>query len=197
MSLEQMRDRAVEQQLCSRVLLRETTNGITVSDAEVKKFYDDNPSDFEVPERVHVAHILDFDAGSRDANPVAGGQKEGKGKTGQRHKEPRRKRGGFCEAGQAIFRRSRLPRTKAANTLLRKNHQMVPEFEAAAFSLKTNQISDLVETRYGYHIIKLIERLPASKTTVRRRRSQNPRIPRWRTGPKSIARLPRQTQSGG
>ena len=38
-----------------------------------------------------------------------------------------------------------------------------PEFEAAAFSLKTNQISDVVETVYGYHVIKLLEKIPAKK----------------------------------
>jgi parvulin-like peptidyl-prolyl isomerase len=41
-------------------------------------------------------------------------------------------------------------------------NRMVPEFEAAAFSLKTNQISDIVETRYGYHIIKGLEKYPAT-----------------------------------
>ena len=40
---------------------------------------------------------------------------------------------------------------------------MLPEFEAAAFSMKTNQVSDLVETTYGYHIIKLNEKIPAQK----------------------------------
>ena len=39
-------------------------------------------------------------------------------------------------------------------------------FEAASFSLRTNQISDLVETPYGFHIIKLLEKLPASKVPL-------------------------------
>ena len=39
--------------------------------------------------------------------------------------------------------------------------QMAPEFETAAFSLTTNQISDIVTTVFGYHIIKLNEKMPA------------------------------------
>ncbi len=40
---------------------------------------------------------------------------------------------------------------------------MVPEFEAAAFSLATNQVSDIITTRFGYHIIKVLEKIPAKK----------------------------------
>jgi parvulin-like peptidyl-prolyl isomerase len=41
--------------------------------------------------------------------------------------------------------------------------KMQKEFEDTAFSLKTNEISDIIETTYGYHIIKLSEKIPAKK----------------------------------
>jgi len=41
--------------------------------------------------------------------------------------------------------------------------QMVPEFEAAAFALEVGEVSDVVQTDYGYHIIKLIERVEATE----------------------------------
>jgi parvulin-like peptidyl-prolyl isomerase len=41
--------------------------------------------------------------------------------------------------------------------------QMVPEFESAAFALTNNQISEVITTQYGYHIIQMIGKTPARK----------------------------------
>jgi parvulin-like peptidyl-prolyl isomerase len=40
---------------------------------------------------------------------------------------------------------------------------MVPEFESAAFSLGTNQVSEVVTTQFGFHLIKVLDKTPAKK----------------------------------
>jgi peptidyl-prolyl cis-trans isomerase C len=166
MTLEQVRARAYEEQLCRRVLERETTNGITISDAAAKKFYDDNPDKFETPEEVRVSHILIGTLEPPDPlnprvrpSPLPPEQKKAKEKLARELKARADKGEDFAKL---VKQYSEDPGSKDKGgeyTFPRK--RMVPEFEAAAFSLKTNQISDIVETQYGYHIIKLLEKFPA------------------------------------
>ena len=40
----------------------------------------------------------------------------------------------------------------------------VPEFKAAAFSLEVGRVSDIVTTVFGYHLIKVLERIPKKKS---------------------------------
>src|SRR6185295_14256202 len=55
-----------------------------------------------------------------------------------------------------------LAATKGEYTFSRDDN-FAPEFKAAAFSLEVGKISDLVTTVFGYHIIKVLERIPARK----------------------------------
>ena len=49
---------------------------------------------------------------------------------------------------------------------------MVPEFDKVAFSLQPGQLSDVVKTQYGYHIIKVVDKKPASTKTLAEVRPQ-------------------------
>src|SRR5207249_1411860 len=50
--------------------------------------------------------------------------------------------------------------------------RMVPEFDQAAFAMQPGQISDLVKTQYGYHIIKLVDKKAAATRTLAEVRQQ-------------------------
>ena len=142
------------------------------TDAEVQKYYTDNPTASEVPEQVHVRHILlltiDPTSPRTRRCPTT------------RSRPRRNKLTTFSNAPaparilQALVKQySEDPGSKdngGEYTFARAkddpSHAMVPEFEAAAFSLTNNQISDVVTTQYGYHIIKLLDKTPAKKLAL-------------------------------
>ena len=141
---------------------------VDISDADAKKFYEDNPSKFEQPEMVRASHILISTKDPMDMNPNFSQRKdlpdsEKAAKRKQAEDLLKRARAGedFAKLAKEY---SDDPGSKdKGGEYTFPRGQMAPEFEAAAFSLKTNEISDLVTTQFGYHIIKLSEKIPAKQ----------------------------------
>jgi len=153
-------------QAAARIVLEREMN-VKVTEDEAKKFYEDNPSKFEEPEMVRVSQIL-----ISTQDPTTGSDVPDDKKTAKRKlAEDILKRAKAGEDwGKLVKEYSDDQRTKDKGgeytfprASVDPNRGMVPEFENAAFALNPNQISDIVTTPYGYHIIKLLEKLPAKK----------------------------------
>jgi len=136
---------------------------ITVTDEEAKKYYDEHPSQFEEPERVRAAHILLVTVDPVTREPLSADQKAAKRKLMEDILKRARDGEDFAKLVKEYSEDPGSKDTGGEYTFARG--QMMPEFEAAAFMLNTNQISDIITTAYGYHIIKLLEKLPAKKLT--------------------------------
>ncbi|HST20689.1 MAG TPA: peptidylprolyl isomerase [Blastocatellia bacterium] len=139
-----------------------------VSDQDIEQYYNDHKNDFE---EIRVRHVL-VSTQPPPPDPGAPADKDGKDKPKPKQltKEEARQK------AQALLERARKGEDFAK--LARENTddlgskdkggeydffsrgKMVPEFEAGAFPLKPGEISDLVETPFGFHIIKLEERRP-------------------------------------
>jgi peptidyl-prolyl cis-trans isomerase C len=134
---------------------------VTVTDDDAKKFYEDNPARFEQPEMVRASHILLVTTDPKTGTELTDEQRAAKRK--QMEGLLKRARAGedFAKLAKEY---SEDPGSKDKGGEYKfPRGQMMPEFETAAFSLKTNEVSEIVTTRYGFHIIKLLEKIPAQK----------------------------------
>jgi parvulin-like peptidyl-prolyl isomerase len=145
--------------------------GVTVTDAEVQKFYDDHPQEFEEPEMVHVRHVLFMTVDPQTREPLADDVVAQKLKLANDVLAKARAGADFAKLAEQYSDDTAtkdnggdLPPFARASADPR--HAMVPEFEAAAFSLTNNQVSDLVKTVYGYHIIQLVNKIPGKKLAL-------------------------------
>jgi len=160
LTLAQLHDRLQDERLSSDVLWRNITNGVVVTDAEVKKYYDDNPERFKMPERVRAAHILLSTEDQITHQPIPPEKKKEKLKLANELKARAEKGEDFAALAKQYSDDPGSKNNGGEYTFPRG--RMVHEFETAAFSMKVNQISDPVETQFGYHIIKLLEKIPAA-----------------------------------
>ncbi|HEX4341852.1 MAG TPA: peptidylprolyl isomerase [Verrucomicrobiae bacterium] len=148
-----------ERAIADAVVRRELK--INITDDDAMAYYTNNPAKFEAPETVHAAHILLMTKDTESGQDLPEAKKAEKLKQIQDLLKRARSGENFSNL---VAQYSEDPGSKThGGEYTFPRGQMVPEFEAAAFSLQTNQISDVVTTVYGYHIIKMLGKNPATK----------------------------------
>lgn len=125
-----------------------------VTDADIHEFYVANPDKFTRPEAVRARHILiQVPAGSDAATRQAA-----RARIEDVLAKARKKGADFAELARKYSEDSSA--ADGGDLGIFPRGRMVGPFEAAAFSLKAGQISGVVETEYGYHVIKVEEYFP-------------------------------------
>lgn len=143
--------RSVRYALLDTNQLRQT---IQIPEDVLKKQYQDNIQQYQVPNQVHVQHILFKTVGQTDAE-VAETKKKAEDVLKQARKGAK-----FDELAKK-YSEDPGSKDKGGDLGWIRQGQTVPEFEKEAFSLAPGQISDLVRTQYGFHIIKILEKQTA------------------------------------
>jgi peptidyl-prolyl cis-trans isomerase C len=128
---------------------------ITVSDDETKAHYNNNLDLFKQPEQVRAMHILAM------VEPQSTEEQKAAARKKLKEVQKKLEQGEDFEALAKEY--SEGPSgAKGGDLGYFSRGQMVPPFEEAVFALKSGAVSDIVETRFGYHLIKVVDKKPVS-----------------------------------
>src|SRR5271165_695557 len=132
---------------------------IPVSDSDVQAYYNGHQDQYRTPERVHARHILVAIANKTDAE---------KAKLKAKADDLLKQAKGGADFAKLAEKNSDDPgsATKGGDLGWVVRGQMVKEFEEATFALKPAEISNVITTQYGYHIIQVLEKEPAHMRTL-------------------------------
>lgn len=153
LTLEKIREELRKQMVIEKMIDAEVTPQVTVSDQDVKKFYDENPAQFQQPEQFRASHILIMVP--QGATPAQ--KQEARAKIDGLLKQVRNG-GDFAELAKANSQDGSAAAGGDLNYFGRG--QMVEPFQKAVESLQVGQVSDVVETQFGFHIVKLTDKKP-------------------------------------
>ena len=152
LTLDQLKVQSRTSLEVAKVIDTEVNSKVVVADPEVKGFYDQNPDRFKQGDSVHAAHILIGVPQNASAEQKA----EAKTKAATVLKTIRAG-GDFATLARANSTDPGSAQNGGDLGFFPKG-QMTPAFEEAAFKTKPGTTSALVETPFGFHIIKVLER---------------------------------------
>jgi len=153
--------RKVRYLLLDRDLMR---SRITVSPQDVEAYYNANLQQFQTPEQVRASHILLKTDGGKDEAAVR--------KQAEDILKQAKATGADFAALAKKYSEDEGSKATGGDLDYFSKGRMVPEFESAAFSMQPGQISDLVKSQFGFHIIKVVDKKPASTRTLDEVRAQ-------------------------
>ncbi len=136
------------------------------TDEQARAYYDENIQRFSEPEKIHAKHILIKPEDSNDPNQAKAAAKA-------KAQELLKKLKDGASFEELAKQYSACPSAKDGGDLgMQPKGTFVPEFEKAAYALKPGKTSDVVETSFGFHIIKLFEHIDANTTSFSQAKEQ-------------------------
>jgi len=146
LTMEFLEDYYRKQLTINELLNKTVLSKIVISSSEVKEYYENNKNEFVIPEQVRARHILV--ESDEEAEEILKQLNDG---------------ADFIELAKEKSTCSSASEGGDLGYFARG--QMVKEFEDVAFALDVGEISPVVETQFGYHIIKLLDK--KSETTIK------------------------------
>jgi parvulin-like peptidyl-prolyl isomerase len=158
MDESQYRRKLHRQMAIDRVIERQVMPSLSVSEAEIRQFYDANPQRFKTPEEIRLSHIfIRFEPGENTDQPTQARRKmetiaaqltqgaDFAALARDYSEEPRREYGGdlgYIERGQIL-----------------------PQLETVSFELAVGETSPILTTGHGFHLLRVTDRKPGKVTT--------------------------------
>ena len=154
MTPDELRERTRTTLLINQLLEAEVGKDLSVKPGEVATFYEQNPGRFAQPEAVRLSHVLiGVPQGAPESVRAAARERAAD--------VAKRAKAGADFARLARTHSNDASREQGGDLGFVPRGQGQPSFEQAAFALAPGEVSDPVETTYGFHVIKAGEKRPA------------------------------------
>jgi peptidyl-prolyl cis-trans isomerase C len=138
--------------IVKEVVDRRRSEVSTITDEEVRAYYDTHPEEFGPKPQAHAQHIL------IRTNPAMTEEEKATARDRAESLSAQARQGADFAALAAEHSEDPSAAQNRGDLGWFPAGTMVPPFEQAAFAMEPGQVSDVVETQFGYHVIKLLEK---------------------------------------
>jgi parvulin-like peptidyl-prolyl isomerase len=149
----------LKNQILRNKIYAEATMEVIVTEEQAKQYYDENLDiQFTIPERIRVSHILSIFPWVEDDSIEENDQDKEEAKDKIEFVQEQLEKGAEFGDMAREFSDDTSNSADGGDLGFITRGQMVEEFEDVAFALEINEVSSIVETEFGYHLIKVFDR---------------------------------------